>query len=75
MVTILAKSDLVRPLLTVLTGGPVPPLSKNFYISYFYLIQHENIIKGCYYNHSIVHICINLFYKCDYPSAYPSLLP
>ena len=27
-----------------------------------------------YYSHPIVHICINLFYKCDYPSAYPSLL-
>ena len=21
-----------------------------------------------YYSHPIVHICINLFYKCDYPS-------
>ena len=29
-----------------------------------------------YYSPPIVHhTCINLFYKCDYPSAYPSLLP
>ena len=32
---------------TVSWGGPVPPLSKFFCISYFYLIKHENIIKGC----------------------------
>ena len=40
-------------------GASTPPF-KIFCISFFHLIQRENIIQGCnkFYNHPIVHICI-----------------
>ena len=59
-------------------GDGAPPFKKFLYklfLPYTTWKYHQGMLNKYYSPPIVHHMCINLFYKCDYPSAYPSLLP